>query len=83
MYRAPQHHDLHSVDETRLIGRILLLVIYLFVGSLLSLTAVTSLFASDSLDVDSATYDQEPDSRIGYTGKITIHHPPGDLDLFD
>ncbi len=45
MISTPQQHDLHSVDETRLIGRITLLVIYLFLGSLISLTAVTSVFA--------------------------------------
>ena len=70
MFSAPQQQDLHSADETRLISRIMLLVIYLFLGSLLSLTAVTSVFASDSLDIDSATYDQEPISRTGYTGKV-------------
>jgi len=48
----------------------MLLVIYLFLGSLLSLTAVTSVFASDSLGIECATYDAEPDSRTRNTGKI-------------
>jgi len=70
MFSAPQQQDLHSADETRLISRIMLLVIYLFLGSLLSLTAVTSVFASDSLGIECATYDAEPDSRTRNTGKI-------------
>ena len=54
MYNAPHHHDFAPVEETGLISRIALLVIYLFLGSLLSLTAATSVFASDShrLDID-------------------------------
>ena len=70
MFSAPQQQDLHSADQTRLISRIMLLVIYLFLGSLLSLTAVTGVFASDSLDIESAKYAQEPESRSGYTGKV-------------
>jgi len=70
MFSAPQQQDLHSVDETRLISRIMLLVIYLFLGSLLSLTVVTSVFASDNLDTECSTYDEESESRTRNTGKI-------------
>jgi len=70
MFSAPQQQDLHSVNETSSISRIMLLVIYLFLGSLLSLTAVTSVFASDSLDGVRATYDQDSDRRISYTGTV-------------
>ena len=45
MISVPQQHELHAADESRLVSRILLLVIYLFLASLLSLTVVTSVFA--------------------------------------
>lgn len=70
MFGAPQQQDLYSVDETRLIGRIMLLVIYLFLGSLLSLTVVTSVFASGSPNIVHATYDQDSDNRISYAGAV-------------
>jgi hypothetical protein len=70
MFGAPQQQELHPVDEIRLISRILLLVIYLFLGSLLSLTAVSSVFANENLDIGYTTYGQESDSRTGFIGKV-------------
>ena len=75
MYNAPHHHDFAPVEETGLISRIALLVIYLFLGSLLSLTAATSVFASDShrsdshrLDIDETKYE-EGDNKFLAKGK--------------
>ena len=68
MYKNPQYRELQPEEETRLVSRITLLVIYLFLGSLLSLIAVSSVFASDGRDIASARYDRNSDSRTGYTG---------------
>ena len=61
MVSTPQQHELHSTDEPRLVSRIALLVVYLFLGSILSLTVVTSVFANDSLYT--ATANMLPTAR--------------------
>jgi hypothetical protein len=49
MYNNPQYHELQPGEKSRLVSRIVLLVVYLFLASVLSLSVVTSAFASDRL----------------------------------
>ena len=55
MISAAKQHELRTGDGSRLVSRVVLLVVYLFLASLISVSAVTSVFAIEGLDTGYAT----------------------------
>ena len=56
MYHAPQPQDYYPDDQNGLIRRIIFMVIYLFVASLLSLSLSSMAFASDDFRITRASW---------------------------
>ena len=74
MYNSPQPQDLYPDEQNGLIGRIILMVIYLFVASLLSLSLSSMAFASDDFRITRASWSD-------YRDRLTVE---GDCrDRFD